>query len=113
MDNNSKVAVGVLAGLAAGAVLGILFAPAKGSETRKNLTGKGKEYVDGLVNGVTETFTDLKNSVTESLGSAGDVVAELAEKAISKTETSKADLKNTIASNDKNHQQSVTNQNRH
>lgn len=33
--NSGKVVLGALAGLAAGALLGILFAPDKGSETRK------------------------------------------------------------------------------
>ena len=32
-----KVFLGVLAGVAAGAVLGILFAPDKGSKTRKKI----------------------------------------------------------------------------
>ena len=111
MNNNGKLALGVLAGLAAGAVIGVLFAPDKGSETRRKITGKGKEYVDDLVDGLNNTFTDLKESVTERFESAGDMVNGLAEKVMSKPETTKKDL-NTIASNDKNHQQSVTNQNR-
>ena len=32
--NSGKLVLGLLAGLAAGAVLGILFAPEKGTETR-------------------------------------------------------------------------------
>jgi gas vesicle protein len=48
MNSSGKVLLGVLAGVATGAVLGILFAPDKGSETRKKIAQKGDDYVDGL-----------------------------------------------------------------
>lgn len=35
--SSGKVVLGMLAGLAAGAVLGILFAPEKGSKTRRKI----------------------------------------------------------------------------
>jgi gas vesicle protein len=46
--SSGKVLLGVLAGVAAGALLGILFAPEKGSTTRKKIVSKGEEYVDDL-----------------------------------------------------------------
>ena len=46
--SSGKVLLGVLAGVAAGALLGILFAPDKGSTTRKKIVSKGEEYVDDL-----------------------------------------------------------------
>lgn len=45
---NSKLALGLLGGLAAGALLGVLFAPDKGTNTRKKIAEKGKDYADDL-----------------------------------------------------------------
>ena len=44
----NKLLAGILLGAAAGAVLGILFAPDKGKETRKKLKNKGQELGDKL-----------------------------------------------------------------
>jgi len=49
------------AGAAAGAVLGILFAPAKGKETRENLKKKGKQFADDI----TQKFRDMKQKASE------------------------------------------------
>jgi gas vesicle protein len=43
MNDNTKVVVALLAGLAAGAALGILFAPEKGTETRDKLSESLKQ----------------------------------------------------------------------
>lgn len=48
MKDNSKVVVALLAGLAAGAALGILFAPGKGDETRDKLTESLKNLGDSI-----------------------------------------------------------------
>ncbi len=48
MNNSGKIIAAAAAGIAAGAVLGLLFAPNKGSETRKKLTDESKKLVDGV-----------------------------------------------------------------
>jgi len=48
MKDNSKVVVALLAGLAAGAALGILFAPGKGDETRDKLSESLKNLGDSI-----------------------------------------------------------------
>lgn len=46
--STGKILVGVLAGLAAGTLLGVLFAPDKGSETRKKISNKSSDAIDEL-----------------------------------------------------------------
>lgn len=64
MSNTSKGAVLLLAGLAAGVTLGILFAPAKGRENREKLGSSlqniGETLVDTAIVQVDNllTFTD-------------------------------------------------------
>ncbi len=48
MNDNSKVFVALLVGLAAGAALGILFAPDKGNETRDKLSESLKTLGDSI-----------------------------------------------------------------
>lgn len=56
---NAQVAVAVVAGLAAGAVLSILFAPASGKETRGRIADGAK----GIGNGIKDRYTSLKDRV--------------------------------------------------
>lgn len=58
-NNNGQVAIALVAGLAAGAVLSILFAPARGSDVRKNIANKAR----GLNNGLMDGFASLKSRV--------------------------------------------------
>ena len=45
-NNTGKIIGAALIGVAIGGVLGILFAPDKGSETRKKLLAKGEDLKD-------------------------------------------------------------------
>ena len=64
--NSGKIVLGALAGLAAGAVLGILLAPDKGSETRKKIAKKGKDVADD----VKVKYNDVINTLASKLESA-------------------------------------------
>lgn len=46
--NSSKVLLGILGGVAAGALVGVLFAPDKGIKTRKKIIAKAKNSKDSL-----------------------------------------------------------------
>ena len=63
--SSGKVLLGVLAGVAAGALLGILFAPDKGTNTRRKIVSKGEEYAEDLK----EKFGDFVDKVAEKYDS--------------------------------------------
>ena len=48
--NSGKVILGALAGLADGALIGVLFAPDKGSDSRHKIVKKGEDYLDSVKN---------------------------------------------------------------
>ena len=61
--NSGKVLLGILAGVAAGALAGILFAPDKGTRTRKKILSKGQDYADEL----REQFDVFLDSIAEKV----------------------------------------------
>jgi gas vesicle protein len=61
MNDNSKVLVALLAGLAAGAALGLLFAPEKGSDTRDKLGQSLKDFGDSIKDRAAEEINNLSN----------------------------------------------------
>lgn len=54
----------MLAGTAAGVALGILFAPDKGSNSRKKIVKKSDDLVDALEEKLNEKFGELLSAVT-------------------------------------------------
>lgn len=69
---NNQVILGVLGGLAAGALLGILFAPEKGSKTRKMIANKGEGYADDLKNKFNDMFDKASNKYNGALKEVKD-----------------------------------------
>ena len=58
-NNNAQVAVAVIAGLAAGAVISVLFAPAQGADTRKLISDKAKD----LGNNVKDSYASIMDKM--------------------------------------------------
>jgi len=72
MSDNSKVLIGLLAGLAAGAALGLLLAPEKGSDTRDKLSQSLKDLADTIKDKAADeinNLTSLKDKVVDSVKS--------------------------------------------
>ena len=65
--NSGKVFLGVVAGLAAGAALGVLFAPEKDSKARKLISRKTDDLIDAVNEKIDEKFKKVLDVVTERL----------------------------------------------
>ena len=71
-NNTGKLIGALLIGAAVGAALGILFAPDKGSETRKKLVGKTGDLTDGLKKTLADLFEESKKEFASEKETAGD-----------------------------------------
>jgi gas vesicle protein len=78
MNNSSKILAAVVGGIAAGAVLGILFAPDKGSDTRKKINDQGKKIAEGVKEKFKkgrEKINDLKEDMERTVKEAAEEFA--------------------------------------
>ena len=82
-----KVLLGVIAGVAAGTVIGMLVAPGKGSSTRRKLARTGSEYAEEAkdrfneyIDAVTEEYDTVKESAMDLVGKGKEKVASAAAK---------------------------------
>jgi gas vesicle protein len=64
--SKGKIVLGTLAGLAIGAMAGILFAPGKGSKTRRKIMGRGNDYIQGLKSKFDGTKKEAKKAAAEA-----------------------------------------------
>lgn len=87
--NSGKVILGVLAGAAAGALMGVLFAPHRGTVTRKKLVRKGGNYAEG----VKEKINEFIDSVAEKFEQVKEDVSELADQKLDDQASAKKSVK--------------------
>jgi gas vesicle protein len=79
MKNSSKVLIALGAGLAIGGLMGVLFAPDKGTETRKKISVAGDKLTDAVkdsVNKGKDKLTDIKDGIRERIGSLKEKAGE-------------------------------------
>lgn len=80
--STGKILLGLLAGVAVGATLGILLAPDKGSATRKKISRKS----DDLAEGLTEKFDEFIDGITKKFEDVKEDAVRMAKKAKHKME---------------------------
>jgi gas vesicle protein len=88
--SNSKTILGFLAGAAVGSILGILFAPDKGTETRKKISETGSDVSESLKS----KFNDFIDGIKDAYQGVKDDTEDLAEEGASKANTFKNEVKN-------------------
>ncbi len=71
-NNTVKLVGALLLGAAVGGALGILFAPAKGRETRKKLLAKGDDITDGLKDKFEDFLGEIKKEAEVLKAKASD-----------------------------------------
>lgn len=75
MNNTNKILTAVGAGIVVGTIVGVLFAPEKGSETRKKISGQGKKIVDDVQNKFRSgrnKFNDLADDLLQATREKGE-----------------------------------------
>jgi gas vesicle protein len=85
---SGKVVLGALAGIAAGAIIGILFAPDKGSDTRSKIVKQGEDYLDS----VKEKFNTLLDNISGKFDGGKVEVSDIGETRKTNSKEAKRDM---------------------
>jgi gas vesicle protein len=87
--NTGKVALALIGGASIGAIIGILFAPAKGKVTRRAIVRKGERQV----NEMKDRYNEFVDSVSEKFEQVKEEVIDFAEEAMSKAQVLETEVK--------------------
>lgn len=72
----SNLITGIVSGLAVGAILGILFAPDKGCNTRRKIAKKGGDLKDSIKDGIDSLVSSAENKYEEFTSKVENVIDE-------------------------------------
>jgi gas vesicle protein len=86
--NAFKIITTTLGATVIGIALGILFAPNKGSRTRREISRKGHEYADYITDG----FDDMIDNVSHSIESVENESSRLVQKGKAQVKKAAAEL---------------------
>jgi gas vesicle protein len=76
----THVIAAIVAGMAAGATIGILFAPDKGSATRSKITSAGSDLADKLTDGFHDMLDSVMGKYKEAKEDYQDMKTDMKEK---------------------------------
>ena len=86
--SSGKVVLGAIAGLATGAILGILFAPEKGKDTRKKIARKSKESLEDIkskyenvIDAISNKYDSVKKDASHLLSEGKELAHEVKDDA--------------------------------
>ena len=89
--STGKVVLGVIAGAATGALIGILYAPERGAITRRSICLKGERGIDDLK----DKFNDFIDTITDRFEKVKDDINDLVDETKDKVEKDQKDITNT------------------
>lgn len=90
MNDSFKTALAFLGGAAAGAAIGILLAPDKGSETRRKIMAKAKDLGDGLTDAAMEKYDELLNWKDNMINTVDEKTKAVVNENINRADKNKA-----------------------
>jgi gas vesicle protein len=91
-----KILLGVLVGMVSGVLVGILFAPEKGSDTRKKISKKQEDYA----NAFKEKFNQFLDNLSEKSKRIGEKASDIVVDEKIKSEENKKNVITATESND-------------
>ena len=88
-----RIIFGILAAMGVGTILGILFAPDKGSNTRRKIADKSGDIKDSVKN----SYNDFVDGVKQTYAGAKEEAEDFANKAKAKLDGVKHEVKNAMS----------------
>ncbi|CAN5435762.1 hypothetical protein BH11BAC5_BH11BAC5_09440 [soil metagenome] len=79
MNNAKKILTAIAAGAAAGLILGVLFAPDKGTETRRKMKKQKEKFTDELKDKLQkgkDRFSGYRDTVEQKIRKVADEFAQ-------------------------------------
>lgn len=67
MNNSKNLFLGMIAGIAVGAAMGVLLAPHKGKVTRRNIRRKGEDIVGDVSDTINESIGEFSETITRKI----------------------------------------------